>query len=88
MNKKIILICTPLLFCTQNDEELFFEWLKKVKCIEKYVGVGDELHLYILSKRITNNDLFELMGVFRRYNFDFSQLKIFMNSKNKEWFEE
>jgi hypothetical protein len=88
MKKQIILVCTPLLFCTPNDESLFFEWLKKIKCIEKCIGVGNELHLYILSKKIKNNDLLELMGVFRRYNFDLNQLKIFMNSKNKKWLEE
>lgn len=88
MEKKIILICTPLRFYTQNDETLCFEWIKKIKCIKKHIGVGRELHLYVSSKKISNSDLLDLMGFFNRYKFGANQLKVFMSDKNKEWFAE
>jgi hypothetical protein len=87
MNDKITLICTPLQFYTQNDEKLFFSWLKKIKCINSFEGVKQSLHLHINSHAIPNSDLLELMGLFDRYKFDAQQLKVFMNDSNKEWFE-
>ena len=88
MDKNINLICTPLKFYTQNDETLLFEWLNKIKCIKQIKGIGRELHLLIVSKNISNNDLLDLIGVFSRYKFDIKQLKVFMNESNKEWFDE
>ncbi len=87
MEKKVILICTPLRYYTQNDEDLCFEWIKKIKCIKKHVGVGRELHLHLSSNNISYNDLLDLIGLFDRYKFDSSQLKIFMNDNNKNLFE-
>lgn len=87
MGKKVILICTPLRYYTQSDENLCFEWINKIKCIKKYVGVGRELHLYLSSNNISYNDLLDLIGLFDRYKFDSSQLKIFMNDNNKNLFE-
>jgi hypothetical protein len=89
MKNNIVIICTPLTFFTQNDEDLLFGWFKKIKCIKKFEGVGRELHLYITSKKISNNDLLDLMGIFERYKFENpDQLKIFMNKNNREWFED
>jgi len=85
--EKITLICTPLRFYTKLDEELLFGWLKNIKCIKSLKGIGKELHLYIESNSIPNDDLLNLMGVFDRYKFDANQLKVFMNEKNKDWFE-
>ena len=87
MNNEIILICSPLRFYTQNDEQLCFDWIEKIKGIKKYEGVGRELHLHILSKDISNDDLLDLIGLFDRYKFNADQLKVFMNDQNKEWFE-
>jgi hypothetical protein len=88
MKKQIILICSPLKFYSQNDEDLCFEWIKKIKCIKKHAGVGRELHLHIASKNIPYNDLLDLMGLFARYKYDTNQLKIFMNDENKNLFDE
>ncbi len=88
MNKKVTLICSPLRFYTENDEDLFFKWIKKINCIKEFKGIGNELHLYISSNSIPDKDLLDLMGLFDRYKFDAKQLKVFMNESNKEWFEE
>jgi hypothetical protein len=88
MSAKIVLICKPLRFYTNNDEDLFFNWLKKIECIKNYEGVGNSLQLHITSKKISNNDLLELFGLFDRYKFDSKQLAIFKNESNKEWFDE
>lgn len=87
MNKRITLTCTPLRFYTKNDEDLFFKWIKKIKSVKEFKGIGKELQLYISSTNIPSNDLLDLIGLFDRYKFDSNQLKIFMNENNKEWFE-
>ena len=56
--KVLIIICTPLRFYSQGDEELFFEWIKRIKSVESYKGQGRELHLYFLSGQIP------LFGIF------------------------
>jgi hypothetical protein len=88
MPKEIVLICTPLRFYTHDDEELCFQWIEKISCIEEYFGVGRELHLHIVSKNISTNDLLNLMGLFARYKFDTKQLTVFMNDQNNELFDE
>ncbi len=85
---EIILTCAPLRFYTENDENLFFEWIKKIKSVKKFEGIGRKLHLHFLSNKIPNQDLLDLMGLFDRYKFDAQQLKVFMNENNKEWFED
>ena len=86
MNSEIILVCSPLIFYTPNDEDLLFEWIKKVSSIKDVKGVGEELHLTFESKDISNEDLLDLFGIFERYKFDISQLKQFKNESNKHWF--
>lgn len=87
MGSEIILRCSPLRFYTNTDETLFFNWLKKIKSIVHVEGIGRELHLSFASKDISSKDLRELMGLFDRYKFDNTQLKVFMNESNKDWFE-
>jgi len=87
MNADITLICTPLKFYSATDEELFCQWLEAIDCIEEFKGVGDELHLHILFNPITDADLKELVGLFKRYNFDQTQLEVFMTESNKDLFK-
>ena len=84
------LICTPLRFYSQQDENLLFQWIKKVKCIKSYKGIGKELHLYLSYKDIpylsykdipSQSDLANLMGIFKRYKFDCKQLEIFKKNE-------
>lgn len=86
MSKDIKLICTPLRFYSNYDEDALFEWLKKIECIGNIQGIGRELHLAISSNKISDIDLENLIGVFRRYGFDMKQLAVFLNEENKEWF--
>lgn len=86
--KKITLVCTPLKFHRGNDENMFFEWLDKIKCIKAVKGVGRELHLFIDSNIISDEELLDLMGLFTRYKFDLAQLNVFKNESNKHWFED
>lgn len=72
---------------------MFYSWLDEVKCVSNYTGIGrKEIHVGIdpkMKKNISYEDLVNLYGLFKRYKLkNISQLKdIFMNNKNKAWFE-
>jgi hypothetical protein len=87
MDIKITLIFTPLKFYSNEDEDLFFEWIKKISCVKDFKGIGRELHVYLTSNQISFNDFKNFNGLFKRYKLKNSeQLKVFMNDSNKDQF--
>lgn len=88
MDYKVILTCKSIWYYSQGDETAFFEWIKRISCIDKFDGIQDELYLYIKNKMIEDSALRELLALFCRYNIEMKQLSVFLNSKNKEWFFE
>jgi len=66
------------------DESIFFEWIKKIDCIEKYEGAGDELYLDLYPKKINYENMKNLIALFYRYNIDMKQLAQLVNDKNIE----
>jgi hypothetical protein len=86
MNNPIILICKRVHYYCHKDEDMFFEWISRIKCIVKWDGLRDELYLYVKTKRIGNENLRDLLGLFYRYKIDMKQLQIFLNKNNKSWF--
>lgn len=85
MNKTITLICKRVIFFSQIDEDLFFDWIARIKVIDGLKGVIDEIHLYVKENNITFNDIREINALFERYKIDRDQLKIFVNEENKHW---
>jgi hypothetical protein len=85
--EQVVLVCSPLHFYTEVDEELLFQWLKAVSCIQNIKGVGKELQLHIANSVISYDDLLNLIGIFERYKFDIQQLLVFKNENNKDLFE-
>jgi hypothetical protein len=80
------LICKQVKFYSRGDEDVFFEWISKIKAIKKYEGVGDEIHLYAASSKISDKGLRELTALFYRYNINTQQLQQFINEKNSQWY--
>jgi hypothetical protein len=88
MYKKITLICKSVSYHSQLDEFFFFEWIKNIPSIVSFDGIRDELYLHVKSKRISNKDLREIIGLFYRYKVDMKQLQLFLNNNNRAWFKE
>jgi hypothetical protein len=87
MNKaNNILICKTINYYSRKDEDAFFEWVKKIDCIDSVIGMGSELHLHIASDFLHDHDLRDLLALFYRYNLDMTQLQRFLNEDNKQWF--
>jgi hypothetical protein len=82
----VILTCKKIKFYSQKDEDVFFEWVKKIECIDKTTATGNELYLHIASNNLEDDDLRDLLGLFCRYKIDMKQLHVFLNKKNKKWF--
>lgn len=79
------LTCKSVSFYSFKDEDAFFEWVKRISCIEKFEGAGDELYLDIVDRKVTDDELRELIALFYRYKIDMKQLQRFVNEDNKEW---
>ena len=72
-------------YYSRGDEDAFFEWLKRIKCVTKFEGSGTELRIHVRSKRISNQCLNELIGIFKRYTISMRQLAQFENESNRTW---
>jgi hypothetical protein len=79
-------MCTSVRYYSPKDEDMFFEWISRIPCIIKWDGIRDELYLYVKAKKISNENLRELLALFYRYKIDMKQLQIFLNKNNKLWF--
>ena len=54
--KENILICKGVRFYCRKDEDAFFEWIKKIDCIDETSASGDELYLHIAADDIHDDD--------------------------------
>ncbi|RYZ01382.1 MAG: hypothetical protein EOO73_35755 [Myxococcales bacterium] len=65
---------------------MFFHWLGQIRSILRVEGRGDAILLHVSSKRVSENNLRELIAMFRRYKISMAQLAQFENDSNREWF--
>ncbi len=86
INDKSILICKDLKFYSKKDENVFFEWINKIDCIDSTSVHLNEFHLYMASDELEDDALRNLLALFYRYKLDMSQLKRFLTKDNKKWF--
>lgn len=80
------LTCKSIYFYSMNDEAIFFEWIKKISCIQSFSGSGDELYLDLVDKELSYDDIKDLIALFYRYKINMKQLSSLLNEKNKEAF--
>ena len=86
INKENLLICKSVKYYCLKDEDAFFEWIKKINCINEVSGIGQELYLHISVDKISDQNLDDLIGLFYRYKIDMKQLARFLTNTNKSWF--
>ena len=65
---------TSVRFYSQRDEAAFFEWLKKLTCVERVQGRGLTLYISVDCSLVDEDGLRELLALFRRYGIDKRQL--------------
>src|SRR5688572_10769297 len=81
------LTCKKVRFYAPFDEDIFFRWIKKIKCIKSFEGAGDELYLDLIEEPLTYHDVKDLIALLYRYEIDMTQLQPFMNDQNKNAFK-
>ncbi len=85
MNKHY-LRCKSVIFYSQKDEDMFFNWIKNIKCIEKFEGAGNELYLDLVDRPLNYHEVKELIALLYRYKIGMKQLAPFLNEDNKDAF--
>jgi hypothetical protein len=80
------LTAQELCFFSQLDEDAFFEWLKKLRCVSKFEGKGEALVIRVLNAKVDEFALRELLALFHRYGLDMKQLSIFDKRGCAGWF--
>ena len=86
MERKNILVCKSVRFYARKNEDAFFEWIKKIDCIDEISAAGKELYLHISTDDIHDQDLDDLIGLFYRYKINMKQLQRFLTKDSKKWF--
>lgn len=81
--KNNYLTCKRITFYSRLDEDMFFNWIKTIQCIEKFEGARDELYLDLVNRELDYDDMKDLIALFRRYKIKMDQLEKFVNEKNK-----
>jgi hypothetical protein len=71
---------------SQNDKDVFFGWLKKVKSVVQVRGRLHTVYMDFQVVKFNEKDLHEILALFRRYNVDLGQLAKLERRGNKQWF--
>ena len=83
-HEMIILAATSLIYFSNGDENAFFSWLKAIPAIERFEGAGRDLNISV-RELISDDDLRNIIALFKRYNIDMRQLAVFKNESNQMW---
>ena len=81
-----VLIWDHVTYYSEEDEEAFFSWLKRIRCVRAFNGKGSELHVNISRRNISNSCLRELLAISFRYDVAMGQLSQFETPDNTQWF--
>lgn len=73
-------------YYSAGDEAAFFEWLQSIPGVKSVRGIGRELHVTLRSSRISRESLREFVALYTRYKGNMSELAMFANPTNADWF--
>jgi hypothetical protein len=79
--------CKRVKFYSPFDEDAFFEWIKKIKSIKDVKGKLDKIILFFKTDELKQDELDNLVALFRRYKINLKLLHQFVSKKNKEDYE-
>jgi hypothetical protein len=82
----MIIECKKVKFYASYDEDAFFEYLAKIKSVITVNGKKDSIYLTV--NNLTNEDLYNLVGLFKRYKIKMDQLNTLLDEPHKKLFHE
>lgn len=71
-------------FLSPLDEEMFWEWMNRLRCNGQYVDQHRKLAIR-LSKMPNQDDFWMLISFFYRYDIDLRQLTCLETPENSKW---
>src|SRR5688572_19361248 len=71
-------------FFSHGDEDQFFAWLKSIPAVREVEGTPIGLDVVVKRRRLSSNDLRELIALFHRYGLDSGLLRQFYSPQH-EW---
>lgn len=81
----MILECKKVKFYASYDEDAFFEYLAKIKSVVEIKGKKDSIYLTI--NNLTEEDLYNLIGLLRRYKIKMDSISNMLDESQKALFE-
>lgn len=81
----MVIECKKVKFYGPYDEAAFFECLAKIKPVTDVKGKKDSIFLTIDT--LSDDDLYNLIGLFRRYKVKMDDLSSHLSESQKELFE-
>lgn len=81
----MIIECEKVKFYASYDEDAFFECLAKIKSVVDIKGKKDSIYLTI--ENLTDDDLYNLVGLFRRYKIKMDALGSMLDGSHKGLFD-
>ena len=77
---------TDVFYYSPNDEAAFFGWADKISCITRYYGVGKTVFFEVDARKISQQNVREILGLFSRYGVDLKQLAVLEKPRFSAWF--
>jgi hypothetical protein len=82
----MIIECKQVKFYASYDEDAFFECLQKIKSVTQVKGKKNTICLTIDT--LTDHDLENLIGLFRRYKVKMDTLETMLSESQKKLFNQ
>lgn len=79
--------CNRVWFYSPADELIFFHFIKQIEAVRLVEGLGEDVFLHVKTP-ISLKSLRDLIGLFRRYNIDLSELRLLKNKKTAKIFRQ
>ena len=75
-------------YFSPGDEAAFFSWLKSIPGVKGLRGTPGGLLVDLVSKRLSNSALRELIALHYRFALPMKDLQQFKTARNAAWFED
>ena len=72
-------------YFSKNDENIFFEWIKKIPCITDTKGRLSTLYLTVQMDVLDDYQMRDILALFQRYQIDMRTLKKIIKSDFLDW---
>jgi hypothetical protein len=84
--QSVVLKATGIKYLSEHDEEVFFQWLGRLRSVTSVRGELQTEEITVTPSRLTDDELRELLALSTRYGVEMSQLSVFRARANASWF--